>query len=141
MAERTTVVQIDRSYIEHFTHGQVAAWNARDKATFMGLYRKVASDGLDVEYVGQSKQRDGWFVIEEMWDKHNGQIQLEVVTTIINGNVAAVHHHNCIAGTDQIIESIETYTFAPGRLAIRYFLKPPSVTLNLRQFRGFSGEL
>ena len=134
------MVQIDRPFVEHFTRGQVAAWNAGDKTTFMGLYRKVAPDGLDIEYVGRSKQRDGWFVIEELWDKHNGQIQLKVVTTIINGSVAAVHHHNCIAGTDQVIESIETYTFTPGRLAVRYFLKPPLAAVNVGQFRGFSSE-
>lgn len=119
--------------------GQVECWNAQDKAGFLALYRAMAPEALDIEYVGRSDQHDGWFVIEEMWDKHNHQITLDVVACIVNGNEAAVHHRNCIVGTDLAIESLETYSFAPGRLAIRYFLKPPPTAgLDLEQFRGFA---
>jgi len=129
---------VDRSLIERFMEGQVACWNSGDKAAFMALYREVAPVSLEIEYVGLPRQ-DGWFVIEEMWDKHNGQFELGVVTTIYNGNEAAIHHHNKIIATGVVIESIETYRFEPGRLFVRYFLKAPSAgDVDLTQFRGFA---
>jgi len=125
--------------IERFMRGQVHCWNAHDKAGFLAWYREVAPNGLDIEYVGRDEQADGWFVIEEMYDKHNAQIRLEVVTTIVNGNEAAVHHRNRIAGTDLAIESLETYRFDAGRLWVRYFLKSPEPSqLDLAQYRGFA---
>ena len=125
--------------IERFMRGQVQCWNAHDKAGLLALYREVAPQRLDIEYVGRDDQADGWLVIEEMYDKHNTQFRLEVVTTVINGHEAAVHHRNCIVGTDLVIESIETYRFTPGCLHVRYFLKPPEASaMNLAQFRGFA---
>lgn len=59
-----------------------------------------------------------------MWDKHNEQFHLEVVEMIINGNEVAVHHRNCIKGTNAVIDSIETYRFELGHLSVVYFLKP-----------------
>lgn len=104
----------------------------------MALYRAMASESLEIEYVGLPRQ-DGWMVIEEMWDKHNGHFELGVVTTLYNGNEAAVHHHNKIIATGTVIESIETYRFEPGRLSVRYFLKAPEAgTDDLTQFRGFA---
>ena len=130
---------LDHHTIERFMKGQVACWNAHDKAGFMALYREMAPQSLEIAYVGRDEQADGWFVIEEMWDKHNAAITLDVVATIINGHEAAAHHRNCIVGTDLAIESIETYAFAPGRLSVRYFLKPPtSAATDLAQFRGFA---
>jgi hypothetical protein len=129
----------DSAAIERFMRAQVTCWNAHDKAGFLALYREIAPDGLDIEYVGRNEQHDGWFVIEEMYDKHNDQIELQVVATIINGNEAAIHHFNCIRGTSQVIESIETYRFTPGRLSVRYYLKPPAGEgVGLEQFRGFA---
>ena len=129
---------VDQATIERFMQGQVACWNGHDKAGFMALYREVAAQSLEIEYVGRPLQ-DGWFVIEEMWDKHNQQFELGVVTTLYNGNEAAVHHHNKIRGSDVIIESIETYRFEPGRLFVRYFLKTPDAgKVDLTQFRGFA---
>jgi hypothetical protein len=125
--------------IERFMRGQVHCWNAHDKAGFLALYREVAPNGLEIEYVGRAEQADGWFVIEEMYDKHNAQIRLEVVTTIFNGSEAAAHHRNCIVGTDLVIESLETYRFDAGRLWVRYFLKPPQASqLDLARFRGLA---
>jgi len=132
---------VDKSVIERFMQGQVACWNAQDKPGFMALYREVAPDQLDIAYAGRSEQQDGWVVIEEMWDKHNAGITLEVVTTIVNGNEAAIHHRNCITGTPLVIESLETYRFEPGRLSVVYHLKPPDTTgLDLNQFRGFAAS-
>lgn len=130
---------VDRHTIERFLHGQVAAWNGHDKAALMALYREVAGERLDIGYAGRSTDKDGWFIIEEMFDKHNAQFRLEVVQTIINGHEAAVHHRNCIRGSDAVIESIETYRFEPGRLSVVYYLKPPATPgVDLQQFRGFA---
>ena len=130
---------VDPQWIERFMTGQVACWNAHDRAGFMALYREVAPEHLDIGYAGRSDTADGWFVIEEMWDKHNAQFRLEVVDTLINGSEAAVHHRNCIVGSDAVIESIETYRFEPGRLSVVYFLKPPAApAVDLGQFRGFA---
>lgn len=132
---------VSQQTIERFMQGQVAAWNAHDKAGLLALYREVAAEGLSIEYVGRTDQADGWFVIKEMYDKHNSTVRLEPVLTIINGNEAAVHHRNCVRGTDVVIESIETYRFEPGRLSVRYFLKAPdNSTVDLSQFRGFAAE-
>ena len=130
---------LDPALVERFMRGQVERWNAHDKAGFMALYRQAAPQALDIEYVGRVDPRDGWFVIEEMWDRHNRQITLDVVATIIHGNEAAAHHRNCIVGTSTAIESMETYRFEPGRLTVRYFLKPPQAAgMDLTQFRGFA---
>lgn len=131
--------QIPSEQIERFMSGQVRCWNEHDRAGLLALYREAAPNLLDIEYVGRAQQADGWLVIEEMYDKHNHQFRLEVVSTIINGCEAAVHHRNCIVGTNQVIESIETYRFGPGSLHVRYFLKPPQdAGVELEQFRGFA---
>jgi hypothetical protein len=130
---------VDAAAIDRFMLGQVACWNAHDKPGLMALYREMAAVGLDIGYAGRSTDKDGWFVIEEMYDKHNVQFRLEVVETIVNGDEAAVHHRNCIVGTDAVIQSIETYRFEPGRLSVVYFLKPPAdADVDLGQFRGFA---
>ena len=130
---------LDAPAILSFMKAQVAAWNAHDKAAFMACYREVAPNGLEIEYVGRAEQAEGWFVIEEMYDKHNAQIRLEVDLTVQNGNEVAVHHRNCIVGSELVIHSIETYRFDAGRLCIRYFLKPPEVSpADLQQFRGLA---
>jgi hypothetical protein len=130
---------VDKTAIERFMHGQVVCWNAHDKAGLMALYREMAPEHLEIGYAGRTEAKDGWFIIEEMYDKHNAQFRLEVVETIINGNEAAVHHRNCIIGSEAVIESIETYRFEPGRLSVVYFLKPPAAQgVDLNQFRGFA---
>ena len=131
--------QINPEQIQRFMTGQVRCWNHHDKAGLLALYREMAPTELNIEYVGRAQQADGWLVIEEMFDKHNHQFRLEVVNTIINGNEAAVHHRNCMVGSSQVIESIETYRFGPGTLHVRYFLQPPQdASVNLEQFRGFA---
>jgi hypothetical protein len=135
----TPITPVTPETIDRFMQGQVRCWNGHDKAGLMALYRDMAPDGLTIEYAGRADHADGWLVIEEMYDKHNAQFRLEVVTTILCGQEAAVHHRNCIVGTDLVIESIETYRFTPGRLQVRYHLKPPqSTALDLAQFRGFA---
>ena len=129
--------QIPPEQIERFMSGQVRCWNNHDKAGLLALYREAAPDLLDIEYVGRTQQADGWLVIEEMYDKHNHQFRLEVVSTIINGNEAAVHHRNCIVGTNLVIESLETYRVEAGKLFVCYYLLPPrGEGVDLNQFRG-----
>jgi hypothetical protein len=136
----TSATLVDPIAIERFMRGQAACWNAHDKAGFMAHYREMAPEHLEIGYAGRTTDKDGWFIIEEMWDKHNAQISLDIVETIINGNDVAVHHRNCIVGGNAVIESIETYRFAPGRLSVIYFLKPPSGDVDLNQFRGLATE-
>lgn len=112
--------------IHAFMNGQIEAWNAKDREAFLGWYRKMAPDSLVIEFAGRTESRDGWAVIEEMFDKHNAKMHLEVVDTIINGNDVAVRHRNCVTGTDLFIDSIETYRFAPGKLSVCYFLRAPA---------------
>ena len=131
---------IDMGNIQRFMHGQVAAWNAHDKPTFMALYREFAPLQLQFHDAGRAQQTDGWLVIEAIWDKHNTQFWLQVLTTFLNGQEAAVHHHNCIIGSAVVIESLETNRFEPGRLFVVYHLKPPEMAAEqLQQFRGFAG--
>ena len=135
-----TNTTVDKASIERFMKGQVACWNSGDREGFMAHYREMASEQLYIGYAGRSDPNTGWFIIEEMWDKHNAGFRLEVVETIINGNEVAVHHRNCIKGTDAVIESIETYRFEPGRLSVVYFLKAPAQAVELEQFRGFAAS-
>ena len=131
--------RVDPDEIKRFMQGQVRCWNAHDTTGLLALYRAMAPEQLDIRYAGRDTDKDGWFIIEEMFDKHNAQFRLEVVETITNGNEVAVHHRNCIVGSDAVIESIETYRFEPGRLSIVYYLKPPaSPGIDLGQFRGFA---
>ncbi|NVO04701.1 MAG: hypothetical protein HXX19_01460, partial [Rhodoferax sp.] len=60
----TPLQSVDRAAIEQFMHGQVACWNAHDRGGFLAWYKKMAAESLEIEYVGRSDQKDGWFVIE-----------------------------------------------------------------------------
>jgi hypothetical protein len=110
--------------IEHFLHEQVHAWNAGDKQAFLGAYRKVAPNGLQIEYVGRPAA-DGWLVLEGMWQQQSARIEVEEVAAIVNGNEAACHNRNKVRGTSTAIETIELYRFDEGRLQVRYFIKQP----------------
>jgi hypothetical protein len=129
----------DTATIERFLHGQVECWNAHDRDGFVGWYREIAPDELRIDYAGRGDKSGGLEVIEEMFDQHNANISLDVVSTIINGNEAALHHRNCIVGTGLAIESIETYWFEVGRLFVCYYLLPPGGDgVDLEQFRGLA---
>lgn len=132
---------LDAQAIKNFMEGQVACWNAHDREGFLGWYHRMAADSLVIGYAGRADTRDGWVVLEEMFDKHNARVVLEVVEIIINGHEVAAHHRNRLVDGDLAIESIETYRFSPGRLSVCYFLKPPaSEDLDLKQFRDFAAE-
>jgi hypothetical protein len=112
----------DPGYIETFLIAQTAHWNTGDKQAFFAEYRRVAPDGLTIEYVGRPTQ-DGWAVLDQMWDQQRAKIRVEPVTKIVNANEAACHIRNVIVGTERAIETIELYRFDAGRLYVRYFIK------------------
>jgi hypothetical protein len=109
------------SAIEEFLHGQVECWNAGDKDGFFAHYRAAAPNGLQIEYVGQPTA-DAWQVLEAMWAQQNPRIRIEVAACIVNGDEAACHHRNLVRDGAGGIETIETYRFTEGRLAVRYFI-------------------
>jgi hypothetical protein len=108
--------------IEDFLKGQIVAWNAADKAAFMGLYRKISPNGLDIDYVGQPR-RDAWEILETMWANQNDKIELEVKKKIVNGAEAACFHRNHVRGAGVSIDTIELYSFGDGALSVRYFIE------------------
>ncbi len=107
--------------VERFLHGQVACWNAGDKEGFLAHYRAMAPRGLTIEYVGQPA-RDGWPVLEAMWEAQASRIAIEVQATVISGDEAACHHRNRVIGTGAAIPTIELYRFGDGTLSVRYFI-------------------
>jgi hypothetical protein len=116
-----STVRIDKAKIEGFLHGQVNAWNAHDKVTFLNLYRAMTPENLRLQYVGQPLG-DGWAILENMWSTQNDKIEIEVIKTIIVGAEAACHHRNRVIGTDSAIETIEVYAFGEDDLSVRYFV-------------------
>ena len=130
---------VDPTMIEHFMKNGASYWNAGNREGYMGLYQTAAPDGLEISYAGRAEQKDGWLILEEMWDKHNSQIEIDTVVTIINGDEAAIHYRNRIVGTEHVILSLETYHFTPGKLSVKYYLLPPNMyDSELAQFRGFA---
>lgn len=115
---------MDAQSIAAFLHAQVKAWNAGDKQAFIAAYRKVAPNGLQIEYVGRPVT-DGWPVLENMWAQQSAKIEIDEVVAIVNGNEAACHNRNKVRGTSMAIETIEVYRFDEGRLSVRYFIKQP----------------
>ena len=62
--------QLNAESIQRFMKGQVSAWNAHDREAFLDCYRQIAPESLVIEYAGRTDTRDGWFILEEMFDKH-----------------------------------------------------------------------
>lgn len=114
-------MSLDTQAIEHFLHGQIECWNSGDKAGFLAHYRKIAPNGLTIEYVGYPL-RDPWLVLEEMWEQQQANIRIEVAKAIINGNEAACHHLNNRLSGEPGTETIEVYKFAEGKMSVRYFI-------------------
>jgi len=113
---------MDKAAIEQFLHIQTKAWNDGDKEVFFAAYEAAAPSGLQIEYVGQPAA-EGWPILEAMWARQNGKIQVEAVATIVNANEAACHNRNWIRGTQNWIETMELYRFDSGHLTVRYFIQ------------------
>ena len=112
---------ISKEQIEHFLHGQLEAWNARDKEKFFAHYKAVSPKGLSIDYVGEPP-RDPWDILEVMWTEQNHKIDVEAKKVIINGTEAACFHFNHVIGAGFAIETIEIYSFGEGTLSVRYFI-------------------
>lgn len=112
--------------ISEFIHAQVAAWNARDKDTFMGLYRGIVPGKLVIEYVGKPVSPDPMAVLEQMWTNTNAIVDIEESVMIVNGTEAACHNINKMPSRGMNIETVELYHFNGDDLHIRYFIKAPS---------------
>jgi hypothetical protein len=112
--------------IREFLQTQVASWNADEKERMFDAYRRVANNGLKVEYVG-GPVLDGWPALEDMWTKYQGagkpKITIEIVEILVNGNEGACYLRNHVATPNGpvISPSIETYLFGDGTLHARYF--------------------
>lgn len=109
--------------MKDFLHGQVACWNAGDKASFFAHYKAMAPNGLTIEYVGQARHHDAWQVLEGMWAQQNARIRIEVAACIVNGGEAACHHRNLMREGDGGVDTIELYRVGEGTLDIRYFVQ------------------
>ncbi len=116
----------DADEIRHFLHEQIEMWNEGRREDHAALYRRYATDGLVIEYVGQPVG-DGWATFNHMWDAYGGKIRIEIVQALVNGREAACHHLNIRNASGLSNPSIETYRFEDGRLFIRYFYVPAPV--------------
>jgi hypothetical protein len=113
----------DDHEIRHFLHEQVELWNAGKREEQTALYRRYASEGLTIEYVGQPIG-DGWATFNHMWDTFGGKVRVDVALMLVNGVEGACHHLNVRLASGLVNPSIETYRFEEGRLHVRYFYVP-----------------
>ena len=116
----TTMSNPSEAEIRAFITGQVAFWNAGERDSMTALYERHAPSGLVIEYVGQPLG-DGWATYNHMWDTYAGQVVVEVLEILVNGNEAACSIRNVRTATGLYNPSIETYRFEDGMLHIRYF--------------------
>jgi hypothetical protein len=113
------IMSLSKEDMEHFLHGQLDAWNKKDKAAFFAHYHAAAPNGLTIEYVGRPLS-DPWKILEDMWNNNNAAMTVEAIHTVINGDEAACYHHNKTAASN--IKTIEIYAFKDGALHVRYFI-------------------
>ncbi|SES04654.1 MULTISPECIES: nuclear transport factor 2-like protein [Halopseudomonas] len=111
----------DSKKLEHFLHVQVEHWNKGDKEGFLGCYRDIAENGLDIEYVGYPKA-DPWVTLNAMWDQEREKIRIDILAAIVSGNEAACHHRNNRTTGEPATHTIELYKFENGHLSARYFI-------------------
>lgn len=112
-----------REAIEEFLRKQYLLWNEGKRAELIALFREWAPREFTVEYVGTAAQ-DGWKAMDGIWDRHGGQVRIEVVRILVNGSEAAVYalnHHLAKGEAAHTRPSIEIYRFAAGVLHVRYF--------------------
>lgn len=112
----------DPKTIEAFLRLQYQQWANGEFEAMLEEFRKIAPNGLTIEYVG-SEPRDGWVELDEMWEQYGNKCPTELVTVLVNGNEAATYVYNHLKTEDGIktLPSIETYTFTNGTLHVRYF--------------------
>ena len=107
--------------ISSFLHNQVELWNAGKKTDMFTLYHQMVPGKLSIEYVGLPVL-EGWTALEDMWQRFNGKVRIDVKEVMVTGNEAACFHHNQSVGVDSPPRpSIELYRFEGDNLQIRYF--------------------
>jgi hypothetical protein len=117
------VIKPNAAAISAFLLKQYQLWNEGKRAELIALFRDFAPNGFTIEYVGTPVQ-EGWKAMNDIWDQHGGQVTIEVVQILVNGNEAAVHalnHHIEKDGRINTRPSIEIYRFTDGTLQVRYF--------------------
>lgn len=112
----------DSKTIETFLRAQYELWSQEKFGELLEEFRKIAPNGLTIEYVGQPP-RDGWQELQDMWQQFGGKCPTELVEVLVNGSEAAAYIHNHMQTDDGVhtIPSIETYHFGDGKLHVRYF--------------------
>jgi hypothetical protein len=110
------------SELEAFVHAQAECWNRGDREGFFAQYRRVASEGLVIEYVGKPPIIDAWAVLDSMWAQQSARIDVQVVVGIASGNEVACHNRNRLRDDSGAIETIELYRLEAGTLHVRYFI-------------------
>ncbi|MCD1606444.1 MULTISPECIES: hypothetical protein [Stutzerimonas stutzeri subgroup] len=108
--------------LENFLHAQVTHWNAGDKEAFLDCYRKIATRGLSIEYVGYPSQ-DPWVALNQMWDQQRDKIRIEIKLAIVSGLEAACHHQNNRVSGEPPSHTLELYKLKDGFLSARYFIE------------------
>jgi hypothetical protein len=107
--------------IRSFLHQQVACWNTGKKEEMFALYHHMVPGKLSIEYIGLPVL-EGWAALEDMWQRFNGKVKIDVKEVMVTGNEAACYHHNQPVGIDAPARpSIELYRFDGDDLQIRYF--------------------
>lgn len=107
--------------IRSFLHQQVACWNIGKKDEMFALYHQMVPGKLSIEYIGLPAL-EGWTALEDMWQRINGKVKIDVKEVMVTGNEAACYHHNLSVGIDTPARpSIELYKFDGDDLQIRYF--------------------
>lgn len=112
----------DPKTIENFLRLQYQLWSEGKFEEMLGEFRKIAPNGLTIEYVGKPP-RDGWQELDDMWRDYGNKCPTEVVLLLVNGNEAATHILNHLQTDNGVVTmpSLETYKFENGTLHVRYY--------------------
>lgn len=113
----------DGAALRDFIFTQVELWNAGKRTEFLDLYRRTATAGLTLEYVGQQQLAGdaAWQGLAHMWDSYNPQVRLQLVQCFAHGQDAACQFRNLWSATRRHSDGIEVYRLRDGALHARFF--------------------
>ncbi|MAT50164.1 MAG: hypothetical protein CMK32_03145 [Porticoccaceae bacterium] len=121
------MAQLDEQTIRNFLTKKIELWNDAKADELEALYREIAPQGLVFEFVGAPAINDGYKALRKMCTDWGGHIAIELVEVLVNGNEVACYVKNHrLAEPGSFVPSIETYTFADGKLVERYFHNSPT---------------
>lgn len=109
--------------LRDFLFQQIEYWNTSNKASFLALYRSVASTELTLEYVAKQTLTGNaaWAGLEHMWDTYNAKVKLQLFECIVNGSDAACYFRNMWTTEQTISSGIEVYSLKDGTLHAQFF--------------------